>query len=244
MNEKRPQAQDGGNRIILSADHVSKTYRFGAVDVPVLRGASLDIREGEWVSVLGASGSGKSTLLHILAGYDQPDPGAGRVLYAGHPLDEAGTRALNRYRNQCIGMVFQFYHLLPELTVVENVLLPTMIGRSRMQWRARKATYHARALELLEGFGLADRLAHRSRELSGGERQRVAIARSLINGPGVLLADEPTGNLDERSGDAILQLLEEQHAGGMTIVMVTHDPALARRTDRIVEILDGVVEAR
>ena len=112
MNEKRPQAQDGGSRIILSADHVSKTYRFGAVDVPVLRGASLDIREGEWVSVLGASGSGKSTLLHILAGYDQPDPGAGRVLYAGHPLDEAGTRALNRYRNQCIGMVFQFYHLL------------------------------------------------------------------------------------------------------------------------------------
>jgi len=223
---------------ILSGERLAKTYRLGRVDVPVLREASLAIRPGEWVAVLGASGSGKSTLLHLLGGLDRPDPGSGAITFAGRRLENARGGALDRYRNRDVGFVFQFYHLLPELTVLENAFMPSMVGRGPLAWLAPGAA-RARARQRLEEFGLGHRLAHRPAELSGGERQRVAIARALANDPKVLLADEPTGNLDARTGTGILDLLAARHRAGLTIVMVTHDPAIAARADRRVRLADG-----
>ena len=227
---------------MLSAADVHKTYRLGRVEVPVLHGASLDVAQGEWVAVLGASGSGKSTLLHLLGDLDQPDPGQGTITFDGIPLIGLSLAGRNRYRNRSVGFVFQLYHLLPELNVLENTLLPALIGLSRLAyWRTRGAL-RSRAAELLESFGLGHRLRHRPRELSGGEHQRVAIARALMNGPQVLLADEPTGNLDETTGAEILDLIGAQHRAGMTIVMVTHDPAIAQRADRVVRLHHGRIE--
>lgn len=221
---------------ILEARDVHKTYRFGAVPVEVLRGADLTVKEGEWVAILGSSGSGKSTLLHLLGGLDRPDRGRGEVLWRGEAISIAPGRRIDRYRNREVGFVFQFYHLLPELDTLDNVLLPEMVGR----W-GRPDPSSARAL--LESFGLAHRLHHRPAQLSGGERQRAAIARALVRGPSVLLADEPTGNLDAVTGGAILDLLAERHRAGLTIVMVTHDSEVAARADRIVQLRDGRVQA-
>ena len=220
---------------LLIAEDLHKTYRLGEVDVPVLTGASMHIEAGEWVAVLGSSGSGKSTMLHLLGGLDRPDPGAGRILFEGRDIALQSRRERNLYRNRSIGFVFQFYHLLPELTVLENALLPTMVADATPGGRDR-------AHDLLERFGLGHRLDHRPRELSGGERQRVAIARALVNEPKLLLADEPTGNLDERTGGGILDLLAQEHADGLGIVMVTHDRSIADRTDRVVELHHGRVE--
>ena len=224
---------------LLVANGLSKTYRLGRVDVPVLQGTTLRIGEGEWVAVLGASGSGKSTLLHLLGDLDQPDVPGGDVLFEDRPLSARSRKARNHYRNRSIGFVFQFYHLLPELTVLENTLLPALIGLHRWQYYRQISAIRQRATELLQPFGIGHRLLHRPRELSGGERQRVAIARALMNGPRVLLADEPTGNLDEKTGAGILDLIAEQHRNGLTIVMVTHDPAIAERADRVVHLHDG-----
>ncbi|MDG2200696.1 MAG: ABC transporter ATP-binding protein [Phycisphaerales bacterium] len=220
---------------ILVATDLHKTYRLGQVDVPVLKGASLQVEQGEWVAVLGSSGSGKSTLLHLLGDLDRPDAGRGEIRFKNQSLHKHSRRQRNAYRNRSIGFVFQFYHLLPELTVLENSLLPTMVAPA-----APGAP--DRAEGLLERFGLGHRLQHRPRELSGGERQRVAIARALVNGPEVLLADEPTGNLDERTGAGILELLQQEHEKGLGIVMVTHDRRIADMADRIVELHDGRVE--
>ncbi|MEE2720057.1 MAG: ABC transporter ATP-binding protein [Planctomycetota bacterium] len=219
---------------LLVAESLHKTYRLGDVEVPVLKGASLEVAAGEWVAILGSSGSGKSTLLHLLGGLDRPDPGAGRIVFDGEDISLQNRRERNIYRNRSIGFVFQYYHLLPELTVSENALLPTMVASSIPGARER-------ARELLERFGLGHRLEHRPRELSGGERQRVAIARALANGPQVLLADEPTGNLDEGTGRGILDLLAQEHAEGLGIVMVTHDPSIAELADRVVELHHGQV---
>ncbi len=219
---------------LLVAESLHKTYRLGDVEVPVLKGASLEVTAGEWVAILGSSGSGKSTLLHLLGGLDRPDPGAGRIVFDGEDISLQNRRERNIYRNRSIGFVFQFYHLLPELTVSENALLPTMVASSIPGARER-------ARDLLERFGLGHRLEHRPRELSGGERQRVAIARALANGPQVLLADEPTGNLDEGTGRGILDLLAQEHAEGLGIVMVTHDPSIAELADRVVELHHGQV---
>jgi ABC-type lipoprotein export system ATPase subunit len=334
---------------IAEARDVRKTYLLGRVRVPVLRGASLAVHEGEWVAVLGASGSGKSTLLHLLGDLDLPDtigPAAtaeglslarrrrrlragrcprcntaiangatvcaecefplGQVYFEGHPVSELSPHKRNRYRNVSIGFVFQFYHLLPELTVLENTLLPGLVNDSPRPLRSwliaafasmgvaggvgalllamldvgsrpwwawllaiagaaavggllgpplltearslllrfgpRRAALADRARRLLESFGLGHRLDHRPRELSGGERQRVAIARALVNEPRLLLADEPTGNLDEETGREILELIAEQHRRGLTIVMVTHDPTIAARADRIVRLHNGAVQ--
>ncbi|UCD75264.1 MAG: ABC transporter ATP-binding protein [Phycisphaerales bacterium] len=232
---------DASREILLSARDVRKTYRMGRVDVPVLKGASLEVEAGEWIAVLGASGSGKSTLLHLLGDLDQADPGGGEIRFAGRHVIQNSQRARNRYRNRSIGFVFQFYHLLPELNVLENTLLPALVGLSRLGYYAQRSELRSTARELLESFGLGHRLKHRPRELSGGERQRVAIARALMNKPTVLLADEPTGNLDEETGKGILDLLAEQHASGLTIVMVTHDPDIAARADRVVTLHDGRV---
>ena len=230
------------SRPLLAARNVSKTYRLGRVNVPVLRGTSLPIADGEWLAILGASGSGKSTLLHLLGDLDRPDPDGGEILFEWTPLAGRSLRARNHYRNRSIGFVFQFYHLLPELNVLENTLLPALVGLHRWQYYRRIGELRRQATELLESFGLGDRLPHRPRELSGGERQRVAIARALMNKPRVLLADEPTGNLDEKTGAGILDLIVEQHRRGLTIVMVTHDPAIADRADRIVHLHDGKID--
>lgn len=237
-----------GSGPILRALGVHKTYKLGRVRVPVLRGASIDVRTGEWVAILGASGSGKSTLLHLLGGLDRPDertaagaPG-GTIEFQGRALRERSARELDRYRGRSVGFVFQFYHLLPELSALENTLVAAMAGMGRSAYRAEHAALRERARDLLTAFGLGERLGHRPNELSGGERQRVAIARALVNRPAVLLADEPTGNLDRKTGDAILEVVAGLHREQrQTIVMVTHDATIAARADRVVHLVDGVV---
>ena len=231
-----------GTGPIIEARSISKTYRMGRVDVPVLRRASIAVQEGEFVAVLGASGSGKSTLLHLLADLDRPDPGEGEIRFRDERIDTRSGRRRDRYRNHAIGIVFQFYHLLPELNVLENAVLPAMVGKGRLAWMSGRAAARDRARVLLESFGLGHRLTHRPSELSGGERQRVAIARAMVNDPDVLLADEPTGNLDAATGGEILALLEARHAAGLTIVMVTHDRTIADRADRIVTLHEGRVQ--
>lgn len=231
--------------MIISVHNLHKTYRLGRVDVPVLLGVSLDVKPGEWLAVLGASGSGKSTLLHLLGGLDRPDRGgekAGEIVFDGRKLSEYSVRELDRFRASRVGFVFQFYHLLPELTVLENVTVAAMVRYGRFGYGNSGA--QARAKELLEAFGLSHRLGHRPAELSGGERQRVAIARALVNQPDVLLADEPTGNLDRHTGDKILDAIAAIRAKrGQTIVMVTHDGEVAARADRQVRLEDGRVVA-
>ncbi len=232
--------------LAVCARSVHKTYRLGRVDVPVLKGVDLDIAEGEWVAVLGASGSGKSTLLHLVGGLDRPDKARGgrarsSIAFRGRELAAMSARERNRYRSHEVGFVFQFYHLLPEMTVEENVLISAMV-RAGAAYAAARAEARTRARELLEAFGLSHRLRHRPAELSGGERQRVAIARALINGPALLLADEPTGNLDRKTGEQIMDVLVSlRKEWGQTTLMVTHDEALAERADRIVRLTDGRV---
>lgn len=232
---------------LLRVHNLHKTFRLGRVDVPVLHGVDLDLAPGEWVAILGASGSGKSTLLHLIGGLDRPDkpcnstPRAS-IHYKGRDVVGFSHAALNRYRCEEVGFVFQFYHLLPELSVTDNVLLGTMIRHGRLGYMAKRTDLRARAQKLLEAFGLGHRLRHRPSQLSGGERQRVAIARALMNDPSLLLADEPTGNLDRKTGAAILDVLAEIRAErGQTMLMVTHDPEIAARADRIVQLVDGRV---
>jgi len=229
---------------LLEARDLRKTYRMGRAETPVLRGLSLSVASGEFVAILGASGSGKSTLLHLLGGLDRPDrPDGGEVLFRGEPLGGMSAGELDRYRRREVGFVFQFYHLLPELTALENVLVAGMAALGRSAFRARRRELRERAEGLLERVGLAERLRHRPSQLSGGERQRVAIARSLLNEPAALLADEPTGNLDRAAGERILDALEGLHrAERRAIVMVTHDEALARRAGRVRRMADGRLE--
>ncbi|MCB9844901.1 MAG: ABC transporter ATP-binding protein [Phycisphaeraceae bacterium] len=231
----------------LSARAVSKTYRLGRVDVPVLREASISLRKGEWVAILGASGSGKSTLLHLLGGLDRPDrESRSAIVYEDRALSDMSARELDRYRAHNVGFIFQFYHLLPELNVIENVLVASMVARGRLGYRLRRRALRERASDLLGAMGLSHRLSHRPAELSGGERQRVAIARALMNEPDVLLADEPTGNLDHKTGQSILDgIAQLRRQRDQTILMVTHDPAVAARAGRVVHLRDGrVVEGR
>ena len=232
-----PGTDDHG--ALLRAADVFRTYRMGRVEVPVLKGASISVRAGEWVSILGSSGSGKSTLLHILGGLDRAD--RGHVAFRGEDIVGYSPRRLDRYRNDHVGFVFQFYHLLPELTVLENTMLPATVGVGMFEWARRKHEVRDRARALLDRFGLSHRFRHRPAELSGGERQRVAIARALMRNPEVLLADEPTGNLDAKTGESLLEVIAEQHRAGLTIVMVTHDQWIAARGDRTVHLVDGRV---
>lgn len=224
---------------VLQVTGLHRTYRMGRVEVPVLRGVDLQVQEGEWLCVLGSSGSGKSTLLHQLGDLDRPD--RGHIAWRGRSLTEMRRRERETYRNRAIGFVFQSYHLMPELNVLENVMVASMVGHDPFAWRSMRAEASARAEELLDAFGLGHRFEHRPAELSGGERQRVAMARALVNGPDVVLADEPTGNLDTKTGDGILDVLAERHRLGLSMVMVTHDPTIAVRADRVVKMVDGVV---
>ncbi|WP_297806297.1 ABC transporter ATP-binding protein [uncultured Alistipes sp.] len=206
--------------------------RFGTLDV--LRGVSLEVARGEVVAVVGASGAGKSTLLQIAGTLMRPD--GGRVVIDGTDVGALGDRALSRFRNERIGFVFQFHHLLPEFTALENVMIPALIGRRDKRAAAR------RAAELLETMGLAERLEHKPAALSGGEQQRVAIARALMNDPAVLLADEPSGNLDSRNREEIHRLFFDlRDRTGQTVVIVTHDEGLAATADRRIVMSDGRV---
>ncbi|MEL6798207.1 MAG: ABC transporter ATP-binding protein [Planctomycetota bacterium] len=233
---------------MISASNISKTYRLGRVEVPVLRGASIDAEAGEWVAVLGASGSGKSTLLHLLGGLDRPDRGSGSIRFGETDLGKLGAAGLDKFRRTRVGFVFQFFHLLPELTVLENVLLGSMVGRGRLGFLRERGELTKRAESIIDVVGLSHRLKHRPAELSGGERQRVAIARALMNDPPVILADEPTGNLDQKTGRGVLDALAELRlatgdGSPRTMIMVTHDTRVADRADRVVTIADGVVQA-
>ncbi|MCX5645732.1 MAG: ABC transporter ATP-binding protein [Phycisphaerae bacterium] len=226
---------------ILNAQNVHKSYRMGATPVVVLKGVDLAVREGEFIAIVGASGSGKSTLLHILGGLDRPDKGV--VQFQGRDVNRMTSRELNQYRNETVGFVFQFYHLLDELNVLENVVLPAMISRSVLGWLAARHKARQRGDELLGQLGLRERARHKPYQLSGGERQRVAIGRALMNQPKLLLADEPTGNLDSATGNGILNVLETLNKAGQTIVLVTHDERVARRAQRIITLVDGKVRA-
>jgi lipoprotein-releasing system ATP-binding protein len=201
----------------------------------------VEVRAGERLAVLGKSGSGKSTLLHLLGGLDRPDRGSpSRIEFEGSDLGAYSQREINLYRTRDVGFVFQLYHLFPELTVLENVLISSMVLHGRLAYLHRGGELRQHASSLLERVGLGHRLGHRPAELSGGERQRVAIARALMNRPRLLLADEPTGNLDRHTGAEILDLLDEMHAREQqTTVIVTHDPETAKRADRVVFIEDG-----
>jgi len=225
---------------LLNATALHKHYRIGGQDLHVLRGIDLSVRQSEWLAILGRSGSGKSTLLHLLGGLDRPDEGS--VTFNGDEVFRLRGKALDRYRSQRVGLVFQFYHLLPELSALENVMIGAMVGRSVPAYLRVKARLKQRAVALLDRVGLAQRLKHRPSKLSGGERQRVAIARALVNEPDVLLADEPTGNLDADTGSQIMDVFRGLHAEGQTIVMVTHDEKIAAAADRRLTLVRGRLE--
>jgi len=227
------------SHVILKVAGVRKSYRMGATRVEVLRGVEMTVREGEFVAIVGASGSGKSTLLHILGGLDRPDKGV--VQFDGRDLNRIGARELNRYRNELVGFVFQFYHLLDELNVLENIVLPAMVSRSVVGWLLTRRAAKRRAMEMLEQLGLKERVRHKPYQLSGGERQRTAIGRALMNQPRLLLADEPTGNLDSVTGNGILAVFEQLNRAGQTIVMVTHDERIADRAQRVIVLEDGKI---
>jgi len=239
-NTKR-NAQLGGADSMITATGLFKSYRKHKTSVPVLKGVDFVAARGRVTAIIGQSGSGKSTLLHLLGTLDRPD--AGEIAFDGQRIDCLAARQRDAFRNQQLGMIFQFYHLLPELTLLENVLAPAMIGHGMFSYLKNRRSIVDRAKHLIELVGLSHRMKHRPRELSGGEMQRTAIARALIANPSLLLADEPTGNLDHESGQSILHILRElnrQH--GLTIVMVTHDESIAQQCDSVVRLKDGKVE--
>jgi lipoprotein-releasing system ATP-binding protein len=227
---------------LLVARNLQKSFRKAKITIPVLRGIDFTAHRGQFTAVVGQSGSGKSTLLHVLATLDAPD--AGEVHFEGQRIDNLTAIKRDRIRNRSVGMIFQFYHLLPELTTLENVLMPIMISDGIWRYWRNKRTYSERAEKLLDMVGLSHRLAHRPRELSGGEMQRAAIARALIAAPKLLLADEPTGNLDRQNGTEILRILRTlNREENLTIVMVTHDLAIAEQADCTVQLVEGQVRA-
>ena len=221
------------NNLIRIVD-LYKSYYDGLTELPVLKGVDLEVKKAEIVAVVGASGVGKSTLLHLLGGLDRPTKGT--IFYEGEDIFALNDQELDRFRNEEIGFVFQFHHLLPEFTALENVAMPGLIARQTPD------VAQNRAKELLEYVGLRERLEHRPSELSGGERQRVAIARALVNQPKVMLADEPTGNLDQKTSEAVHDLLwtlNDQF--NQTFIIVTHNQTLAQRADRLIQLVDGQV---
>jgi len=235
-------AQPAAPELVLDARGLTRSYQMGSAKLDVLRGAEMQLRQGEIVAIIGRSGVGKSTLLHMLGLLDRPD--AGMLRLGGTESTTLGTAARARLRNRHVGFVFQFYHLFPELNALENVTLPAMITHGILAWPGKKRAARERATALLERLGLGERLRHKPGQLSGGERQRVAIARALAGKPSMLLCDEPTGNLDERTSESITNLLLElAREHGQSLVLVTHDPELARRADRCLTMHEGLLVA-
>jgi lipoprotein-releasing system ATP-binding protein len=225
----------------IAAVGLCKSYWKGRNEVPVLRGVDLEAEHGELVAVVGASGSGKSTLLHVLGLLDVPDGGI--VSVSGQRIDNRPERHRDAMRNRLFGFIFQFYHLLPELTAHENVMMPSLISHGVWSYWKERSRIRREAAELLERVGLGHRLNHLPSELSGGEMQRAAIARALAGSPAILLADEPTGNLDASSGQGVIDLLRDlNRERGLTMMMVTHDPQIAQQADRVVRLAQGRIE--
>ena len=217
---------------VIEARGLGKTYAEGSLRTPVFDGLDLAVERGETVAILGASGAGKSTLLHLLGGLDTPS--AGEVYVDGQKMSALSDAERGRLRNRALGFIYQFHHLLPEFTALENVMLPVLLNGTAVAEAARKAR------ALLESVGLGHRLEHKPGELSGGERQRAAVARALVNRPGCVLGDEPTGNLDEKTAATVFgQMLELNRAQRTSLVLVTHDRGLARRLDRVLELQEG-----
>jgi putative ABC transport system ATP-binding protein len=232
-SEPAPPTAERAGKTLIQLENVKKVYDSGENAVEALRGIDLQIDRGRFVSIIGPSGSGKSTLMHILGCLDTPS--SGKYFLDGQDVASLSARALARIRNQKLGFVFQTFNLLPRATIWKNVELPLLYAGIDSDERRQ------RAMGALERVGLANRAKHRPTELSGGQRQRVAIARALVNNPQVILADEPTGNLDQKTGGEIIRLFEELAANGQTIILVTHDPAIAARTERRIRIVDGLI---
>jgi putative ABC transport system ATP-binding protein len=225
------------NEAIIEIIELAKVYGMGEIQVRALDEVSLTIRMGEFVAIMGPSGSGKSTLMNILGCLDRPT--SGQYILAGEDVSDLDKTQLAIIRNQRIGFIFQSYNLLPQTTALENVTLPLLYNRNGKESDAEQAI---KAMAALEAVGLADRVEHKPQELSGGQMQRVAIARALVNDPVLILADEPTGNLDTRSGQEIMMLMSDLHTQGSTIVMVTHDDDIAAYAERIIRLRDGKIE--
>ena len=219
-------------KVLLSAKDIKKSYKISKKNsLPVLKGITLDIYDGEIVAIVGKSGTGKSTLLHILGTLDKPD--SGEVLFDGNNVFDMSEKNVSEFRNKSIGFIFQFHHLLPEFTALENVMIASMISGKKNEEKAK---------ELLKEVGITDRESHKPSEISGGEAQRVAIARALINSPRLVLADEPTGNLDTENADAVMKILFSlREKFNHTFVIVTHNEEFAQRCDRVINLKDGVV---
>ena len=217
---------------VIRAESLAKTYAEGKMRTPVFNSLDLNVQAGETVAIVGASGAGKSTLLHLLGGLDTPT--SGEVYVAGQKMSALSDGARGQLRNRALGFVYQFHHLLPEFTALENVMMPVMLGGASV------AAASQRAKALLEQVGLGHRIEHKPGELSGGERQRAAVARALVNQPGCVLGDEPTGNLDEKTAATVFELmLELNRAHKTSLVLVTHDRRLARKLDRVLELHEG-----
>lgn len=231
---KKPARLFSDAPVLLSVQNVTKQYTLGKQKVVALNNVNLTIHQGEFIAITGASGSGKSTLLQLLGGLDKPT--SGEILIGQTSIAKLSDRKLSVFRRQTVGFVFQFFYLQPFLRLKQNLAVPGMFARSKRKERARRVE------ELAQKVGLGDRLNHYPKELSGGQMQRAAIARALLNNPKVLLADEPTGNLDSQNGKQIIDLFESiRDEFGMTVVIVTHDPTVAARADRVVTVADGSI---
>lgn len=226
---------DDKNPVIIEMKNITKTYIVGLEEVHALRGISLTVRKNEYIAVMGPSGSGKSTLMNIIGCLDTPT--TGMYLFNGINVSDMDDNQLARIRNKEIGFVFQTFNLIPRANALHNVELPLIYAN------VPKSERRERAKQALINVGLGDRVNHKPNELSGGQRQRVAIARALINNPSIILADEPTGNLDSKTGEEIMQLFEELHKSGNTIILVTHEEYIAEHAKRIIRIRDGMIEA-
>lgn len=220
---------------VIETQHISRIYRVGAIEIPALKDINISIERNEYVALIGTSGSGKSTLMNILGCLDTPT--GGHYFLSGKDVSQMSDNELAEIRNKEIGFVFQTFNLIPRMTALENVALPLVYAGQRKKARLEQAA------EVLTSVGLGDRLDHRPNELSGGQRQRVAVARALVNQPSILLADEPTGNLDSATSYEIMDLFGKLHAAGNTIILVTHEPDIAAMSHRIIRLRDGMVES-